>query len=201
MVPRLRTAPSGSAIATAIVSAWTSNPEKSYLFLHDRFLSACGSELWLLLGSQLNPRPAHWAGHSILTKPAFDAFALLHELGSERISASSEDALVTRRKDGTIAIAAWNLVEPNAAGAQKTITFDLNGVSRHAHATVRRVDASHGDTLDAWKKMGSPKYPTQKQIADLQAASEIGPPEVRPIRNHQFTLTVPAMGLAIVELH
>ncbi|MHB8391137.1 MAG: hypothetical protein ACYDBH_16400, partial [Acidobacteriaceae bacterium] len=34
--------------------------QKSYLFLHDRFLSACGSELWLLLGSQLNPRPAHW---------------------------------------------------------------------------------------------------------------------------------------------
>ncbi|MGA7832918.1 MAG: hypothetical protein WCA21_18325, partial [Terracidiphilus sp.] len=43
--------------------------QKSYIFLHDRFLSACGSELCFLLESQLNPRSAHWTGHSILTKP------------------------------------------------------------------------------------------------------------------------------------
>ena len=135
-----------------------------------------------------------------IPKPAFDAFALLHELGSERISAGSEDALVTRRKDGTIVIAAWNLVEPGANGTDKSVTFDLRGISKHARAIVRRVDASHGDTLDAWKKMGSPKYPTQKQIADLRKASEIGSPEVHPLQNRQFTLTLPAMGLAVVEL-
>lgn len=33
--------------------------QKSYLFPHDRFLSACGSELCVLLNSQLNPRSAH----------------------------------------------------------------------------------------------------------------------------------------------
>src|ERR1039458_1853702 len=42
--------------------------QKSYLFLHDRFLSACGSELCFLPESQPNPRSAHWAGHSILTR-------------------------------------------------------------------------------------------------------------------------------------
>lgn len=30
-----------------------------YLFLHDRFPSACGSELCILLKSQPNPQPAH----------------------------------------------------------------------------------------------------------------------------------------------
>lgn len=135
-----------------------------------------------------------------IPKPAFDAFALLHKLGSERLSASSRDVLVTRRKDGTIVIAAWNLVEPGASGAEKSISFDLKGISGHAHATIRRVDASHGDTLDAWKRMGSPKYPTHNQIESLQRASEIGPPEVQPIRNHQFALTLPSMGLALVEL-
>jgi hypothetical protein len=33
--------------------------QKSYLFLHDRFLSACGSEL-CFFESRPNPRPAHW---------------------------------------------------------------------------------------------------------------------------------------------
>src|ERR1039457_6150775 len=42
--------------------------QKSYLFLHDRFLSACGSELCFLPESQPNPRSAYWAGHSILTR-------------------------------------------------------------------------------------------------------------------------------------
>jgi xylan 1,4-beta-xylosidase len=136
-----------------------------------------------------------------IPKPAFNAFALLHELGSERLAVSGDDVLVTRRNDGSLVIAAWNLVEPGATGAAKTITFDLSGVSKHAHATVRRVDAFHGDTLGAWKKMGSPKYPTQKQVEELRTASETGPPEVLPIQHHQFTLNLPPMGLAVVELH
>src|ERR1035438_4169897 len=42
--------------------------QKSYLFLHDRLLSACGSESCFFPESQPNPWPAHWTGHSILTK-------------------------------------------------------------------------------------------------------------------------------------
>jgi hypothetical protein len=42
--------------------------QKSYCFLHDRFLSACGSELCFLLESQLNPRSAKGTGHSMMTR-------------------------------------------------------------------------------------------------------------------------------------
>jgi hypothetical protein len=45
--------------------------QKSYLFLHDRLLSACGSGLWFLPESQPNPRPAQWTGHSILTSVSY----------------------------------------------------------------------------------------------------------------------------------
>jgi hypothetical protein len=45
--------------------------QKSYLFLHDRFLSACGSELCFGFDSQPNPRPAQGAGHSMMTKALF----------------------------------------------------------------------------------------------------------------------------------
>ena len=54
-----------------------------------------------------------------IPKPAFDAFALLHELGDERLPVQSSDVLATRRKDGTLEIAAWNLVEPDAAGGEQ----------------------------------------------------------------------------------
>jgi xylan 1,4-beta-xylosidase len=135
-----------------------------------------------------------------IPKPAFDAFELLHTLGTQRLPVAADDVLATRRKDGAVVIAAWNLVEPGAGGADKTIDFDVKGVAADARATVRRVDAAHGDTLDAWKKMGSPKYPTQAQIAALRKAAEIGPPQVQALHGSQLTLTLPPMGLALIEI-
>jgi len=67
-------------------------------------------------------------------------------------------------------------------------------------AEVRRVDASHGDTLDAWKKMGSPAYPTQSQIEALRRAADPGPAEDVLIRDHKLTLVLPPMGLAVAEV-
>src|SRR5712691_8682349 len=65
IVPRECTAPSVSATATAIVSAWTSKPTNLTLFI-DRLLSLvalrCG-----LPDSQRNPRAAKQAGRSMMT--------------------------------------------------------------------------------------------------------------------------------------
>jgi xylan 1,4-beta-xylosidase len=135
-----------------------------------------------------------------IPKPAYDVFAALHELGDERLPAPTDEALVTRRADGTLVIAAWNLVEPGASGADKTVTFDLKGVADGTYAEIRRVDADHGDTLDAWKQMGSPKDPTQAQIAALRKVTEMGAPESAAIRGHKLTVTLPPMGLAVIEI-
>jgi xylan 1,4-beta-xylosidase len=135
-----------------------------------------------------------------IPKPAFNAFALLHDLGDQRIAASENDVLATRRKDGSLVIAAWNLVEPADTGTDKTITLDLKNVKSGARATIRRVDAAHGDTLAAWRKLGSPRYPTQAQIAALKVASDIGKPETTSLRNSQLTLTLPPKGLAVIEI-
>lgn len=135
-----------------------------------------------------------------IPKPAFNVFMLLHELGDERLPAPADQALVTRRKDGTLVLALWNLVEPGAAGAEKTATLELRGIAEDARATIRRVDAQHGDTLDAWKQMGSPQFPTRQQIEDLRKDSEVSAPEVVPVKEGKLTVTLPPMGLAVVEI-
>jgi xylan 1,4-beta-xylosidase len=135
-----------------------------------------------------------------IPKPAFNAFAMLHQLGEKRIAEPEDDVLVTRRGDDTIVIAAWNLVEPGATGPDKTFTFELKNLAKKAKVTIKRVDATHGDTLDAWKKMGEPKYPTQAQIAELKRASDIGKDEVYPLTGNEVTITVPQKGLAVIEI-
>ena len=149
-----------------------------------------------------------------IPKPAYDVFMLLHKLGDERLEAPVDAALVTRRKDGTLVMATWNLVEPGVEGKDKTVTFDVYGAGglraevkhkveveiKNTKAAIWRVDAAHGDTLAAWKKMGSPAFPTEEQIQDLREAADVGAPEDVPIRDHRLTVTVPPMGLVVVEI-
>lgn len=136
-----------------------------------------------------------------IPKPAFNAFKLLHMLGSERLPVAADDLLVTRRSDGTLIVAAWNFVDPGTAGADKTIIIEFKGISAGAHVTIRRVDGTHGDTLDAWKKMGNPAYPTQSQITSLRKAAEIGPPQIESLHGSKLSVTLPPMGLAVIEVH
>jgi xylan 1,4-beta-xylosidase len=135
-----------------------------------------------------------------IPKPAFRAFEILHDLGDQRLAEPEDDVLATRSKDGSLVIALWNLVEPAATGPEKTFTLDIKGAPAK-HAIIRRIDAAHGDTLTAWKNMGSPRYPTKAQIAALKKASEIGPPETTSLHSDQLTVTVPPKGLAVVEIH
>ena len=126
--------------------------------------------------SSRSPSTAATASSPSATSPSppFLAFSLLHTLGDTRLPVDSKNVLATRRSDGTLVLALWNLVEPAApdtvdpAGPDKTITIQLSHLHPGAKATIRRVDAQHGDTYKAWKQMGSPAYPTLAQIEQLK---------------------------------
>ena len=135
-----------------------------------------------------------------IPKPAFDAFELLHQLGDERLESSSPDVLVTRRKDGTLVIALWNLMEPGAIGPDKGFHLDFRGVAPQAAVTISRVDAKHGDTLAAYVQMGKPRYPTQAQIKELRQVADLGQSVRENLNQDGFTVTVPPKGLALVTV-
>ena len=79
-----------------------------------------------------------------LPKPSFNAFKLLHRLGNTRIAVDSKSALVTRREDGTIVMAVWNLFLPEAIGEAKRAVITIKGSGRNHRATVYRLDSTHG---------------------------------------------------------
>jgi len=134
-----------------------------------------------------------------IPKPAFNVFKLLHMLGEERIQLDSDFALLTRRKDGTLVLAVWNYATPDQTGSPRTLTLTLKGTNA-SHALISRVDREHGDVHSVYGKMGSPRYPSQKQIRELRQAAELPAAEARQIKHGELSLTLPAHGLAVIEL-
>ena len=78
------------------------------------------------------PIPKPFEGHFGLraeygiNKPSFYDFALLHTLGDQRLANSSRNVIVTKRPDGTLVIAVWNLVDPDQKGASWTVTLKFS---------------------------------------------------------------------------
>jgi xylan 1,4-beta-xylosidase len=135
-----------------------------------------------------------------IPKPSYVAFALLHQLGDERISEPGDDVIVTKRKDGVLEIALWNLVDPGDAGASRRIRLEFRHIPPHSQAVVYRLDKTHEDTLDAYRAMGSPIYPTHAQVEELWRIAKILPAQRTFTQENALTLDVPPEGLAIVEV-
>jgi xylan 1,4-beta-xylosidase len=150
------------------------------------------------------------AEHGI-PKPAFNAFAMLHQLGDKRIALNSDSALATQRADGALALALWNYAPPDGTGAAYTtppanrgpsraFTLELSGVSSEATATILRLDETHGNVIPTYDSMGRPPFLSRDQIAKLREAGKAAPPEHAELRNGSLTIQVPPQGLAVVIL-
>jgi len=137
-----------------------------------------------------------------IPKAAFNAFRLLHQLGTARLNVDAESVLATRRADGTLEVAAWNYAAPEEAGSTIEMLLSFKGLSAGQHsAHIARVDAEHGSPLKAWEDMGRPANPSRAQIAALQSAAQPGNPETIDVENDgSLKLHLSAHSLVLVEV-
>jgi xylan 1,4-beta-xylosidase len=114
-------------------------------------------------------------------KAAFNAFRLLHRLGTERIETTDPGVLATRRADGSVAVAVWG---------HPQIRVIVDGM-RHIEAEI--VDENHGNALAAWTAMGRSTWPSAKQYEKLRQAAKA----TLHVTGPTFSLSL--NGLALVE--
>src|SRR5258708_9720510 len=124
-----------------------------------------------------------------IPKASFNDFAMLHQLGDIRLDVKSDSALATRRKDGSLAIAVWNLFLPEELGSPKTVTLRFKGLSATRTAQITVVDKDHSSPLPAWEKMGRPQNPTPAQIESLRKAAALPPSQSETLTNRSLPLT------------
>jgi xylan 1,4-beta-xylosidase len=139
-----------------------------------------------------------------INKPSYYDFALLHELGEQRLANPSNNVLVTKRKDGTLVVAAWNLVDlaenNGSIGGTVTMNIEFRNVPRNAEVSIERVDDEHGNVLRKYAAMGSPVDPTESQVEQLNRETALGQPERTRLKDGRLELTLERNALTVVQV-
>lgn len=133
-------------------------------------------------------------------KPAFNAFLLLHRLGTERLPVDSDSVLATRDAQRKLRIVVWNYSAPETTGIEKQITLQFSGLHGGHTILIYRLDSQHGNALAAYGQMGTPASPTQQQYEQLRDAAKLGAPEKQKLKHNQITLTLPPKALDLIEV-
>jgi xylan 1,4-beta-xylosidase len=139
-----------------------------------------------------------------INKPSYYDFALLHELGEQRLANPSNNVLVTKRKDGTLVVAAWNLVDlaenNGSIGGTVTMKIEFRNLPRNAEVSIERVDDEHGNVLPKYAAMGSPVDPTESQVEQLNRETALGQPERTRLKDGRLELTLERNALTVVQV-
>jgi xylan 1,4-beta-xylosidase len=144
-----------------------------------------------------------------IPKAAFNAFRMLHQLGDRRLQPELNDALVTKRADGTLEIAVWNYAAPGTSVAPRNVHVSVEGLSGTSNSRtsnnaaryhIEILDRDHGSALEAWQAMSgqttsSPASPTREQYERLRQAAAV----TRKL-DGTSTFVLPSQGLALVEV-
>ena len=152
------------------------------------------------------PIPMPFEGHFGLrakggiNKPSFYDFALLHLLGDERVANKATNAIITKRSDGALVVAVWNLVDPDRSGQSRSIRLRFKNIHADASVRISQVDNEHGNTPAAYKAMGSPRYPTEEQVRKLNAATQLAVPAKRKLEGDHLDLNLEPNALFLVEV-
>jgi xylan 1,4-beta-xylosidase len=156
-----------------------------------------------------------------IKKPIYRLMQLLHGLGTRRVPLSLTGAPATvggiavlgDRRSRDLDVLLYNHALPSGQDGvpptpaqPATITVALQGLPPgHTRATLTRIDAEHANPRGAWEAMGTPEYPTRRQLQQLSDASTLRAERLTLSYDHAsrrtgFTLTLPAEGVAAVHL-
>lgn len=147
-----------------------------------------------------------------------NVFRLLSRLGPKQIAASSDGqvpldkilkngvrgapdigVLATRLTDGKLAILLWHYHDDDVPAPAAEVRLSLTGVHGSLHGKLWRVDETHGNAFGTWRAMGSPRRPSDAQVAALINASRLTPEPVS-VPSGKLELTLPRQGVALLEL-
>jgi xylan 1,4-beta-xylosidase len=135
-----------------------------------------------------------------INKPSYYGFALLHQLGDQRLANPAKNVIVTRSATGGLVIAAWNLVDPDQHSNTQKMELDFHDVQANASVTLQRVDSKHGNVLPWYAAMGKPLDPTPAQVEQLNSETALPAPERAHLTGGKLELELEPNALVLVKV-
>ena len=100
----------------------------------------------------------------------------------------------------------WNYHDDDIQDAGSPVVIKIKNLNvKKAILTHYRIDASHSNSYEVWKKMGSPQNPTETQINELDRSGKLAmltrPVKVK-IRNNQLNVEIqlPRQAVSLIRL-
>ncbi len=111
-----------------------------------------------------------------IAKPAYRAFQLLHQLGTEFLEVHGTHETVDAwavRKDNSLTIILTNLAMPRHPIGTELVNLRLLSAPAPLRAFVERIDEDHSNPRKLWCAMGQPDYLSPLQVSQLEGSSAL----------------------------
>lgn len=159
-----------------------------------------------------------------LDKPVLNVFRMLGRMRGDRLAVESSGALpletvrdtgvrvrpdinaMASRDGRTIAVFVWNYHDDDVPAPAADVELLVEGVGGGSVDVIHeRVDATHSNAYEAWKRMGSPQPPTKTQYETLERAGRLQPLEparkIRAVNGRvRLAFTLPRQAVSLVRL-
>jgi xylan 1,4-beta-xylosidase len=111
-----------------------------------------------------------------IAKPAYRAFQLLHELGTDMIpvegSHQTVDAWFVRGgRHSTLMLT--NFALPRHPIQTEQVCFALKSAKSATTASIRRIDLEHANAKPRWEQLGKPEYLSAATVDELKKLSQL----------------------------
>ena len=171
----------------------------------------------------------YFAGFRVLASngldlPVLNVFRMFARMSGQRLTVQSSTGLdaETIRNQGVrghpdvsalasfdktkLCVLVWHYHDDDLPGPDASVELTLDGLpftNGRAQLTQYRIDANHGNSFEAWKRMGSPQPPAPAQYAQLEKAGQLavfGTPETVPINNGRAIIRLKLARQAVALL-
>lgn len=121
------------------------------------------------------------------------------------IRAHTDIGALASKDKNTAAVMLWNYHDVDAQDAGEPLHIKVNGLpAGKVTMTEYRIDATHSNSYEVWKKMGSPQNPTSAQISELEKAGQLqamASPRKINVNNGvvDLSLLLPRQGVSLLK--
>jgi len=127
-----------------------------------------------------------------IAKPAYRAFQLLHELGTELLPVEGNHETVDAwfvRGDQHSTLVLTNFALPRHPVETQQVSFALKSAKSAATASIERIDLEHANAKRHWEQLGKPEYLSAATVDELKDLSQLQSAPIA-VENKAGTLTV-----------